>query len=577
MTNMIIKNKVIDSYVRKNIENYIPNFTKIFHKFSSSKSLLCKINRQEIIRKHYFNDGLSKNIEEFLMIIYDIQNNQIKNITKRLDLFIQSNPDFNLARLLLSRLNAIFNLPSVKKNDLILTLKYFPDDAFLNNAYGNYLGIILGKKKESHNFLKKSVNIEPDNEEYIIDFAFNSFTLGKINTSKKSLINAFQIFGKKNNRNIEYINLDDIGQILILLKNHENKKKLVILLILLVSMIHEYYGNFSEIIKINLLASNLYPEIKELKFYLGLMYLHIGKKSHGFKLIYEANIDNRNRGQNILSLRLKEIPRLSKKNFQYIDDKHILVWLEQGFGDHLHFARYIPLLSKRVKKISVFGPLSVMELLKYSPEFKNINLLSRFKDDNFSLQTYLFDLPYLLDCSNKKINSFSLNIKKLRNNKKNLLKTFSQYTLKPKKKIGIFHSGSQIHLHNHFRAIPIEQFSDLFENSEYQFFLLNKNIENSDKKFINSYSNITSCNKLIKNWSDTACIASELDMIITCDSSLAHLGGCMNISTVILLNEVCDWRWDKKGKKSELYSSIKIMRKEKNTEWRKLIKKIIIN
>lgn len=572
-----IKHKIIDNYFKKSLKYHVPNFEIIYKAFSTIQKKSKNYCKIKFLRENFFCYRYNFDIENFLMIIYDIQSNKLEKIDDKIRLFIKLNPNFKLAILLLVRVNLTLNFFKIQENEIKYALKYFPEDAFLNNSYGNYLSLISGNKKKGQKFLKKSIVIEPYNEEYLIDLALNSFTIGKVGPSKRFLIRAFKLLGNKNNIIIEDLKFENLKNILIILKDHKNKNKLVILSVLLVCMIFEYYGKFSDTIKINTFACQLFTDIKELKFKLGINYLNIGKNSCGFKLIYEANIDNRIGHKTPLPIYQGNIHRLSKKDIPFLNKSHVLVWLEQGFGDHIHFARYINILKKKAKKISVIGPSSIIELFKYSPDFTDIIFLSKLKIDNYCFQTYLFDLPYLLNSSREKIKSFTLSVEKLRKNKKNLLEKISHSTLINKKKIGIFCEGSKNHLHNHYRSIPIKQFSNIFNTSENQFFLLEKNINAADTEAVSLHTNIINCNGYIKDWSDTACIVSELDLIITCDSSLAHLGGCMNIPTIILLNEVCDWRWGKRGRKSNLYSSVTIMRKKKEDEWHKMLEKVNLN
>jgi hypothetical protein len=73
---------------------------------------------------------------------------------------------------------------------------------------------------------------------------------------------------------------------------------------------------------------------------------------------------------------------------------------------------------------------------------------------------------------------------------------------------------------------------------------------------------------------DTAAILQHLDLIITSDTAIAHLGGCLNIPTWIALNYVPDWRWLLGREHSPWYPSVTLFRQEKLGDWSSVFEQI---
>jgi hypothetical protein len=88
------------------------------------------------------------------------------------------------------------------------------------------------------------------------------------------------------------------------------------------------------------------------------------------------------------------------------------------------------------------------------------------------------------------------------------------------------------------------------------------------ERSINVYSNY------LIDFSETAALCSNFDLIVTIDTSIAHLAGALGINTFLLLSSSSDWRWHLHGSESLWYKSIKIYRQEKVDHWDHLLNEI---
>mgnify|MGYP000848381279 FL=1 len=66
---------------------------------------------------------------------------------------------------------------------------------------------------------------------------------------------------------------------------------------------------------------------------------------------------------------------------------------------------------------------------------------------------------------------------------------------------------------------------------------------------------------------DTAALISNLDLVISIDTAIAHLSAAMGKETWILLSHHHDWRWSLKSKNTYWYKSVKLFRSKKNNDW----------
>jgi hypothetical protein len=69
------------------------------------------------------------------------------------------------------------------------------------------------------------------------------------------------------------------------------------------------------------------------------------------------------------------------------------------------------------------------------------------------------------------------------------------------------------------------------------------------------------------DWEETAAVASMLDLVIGCDSSLVHLAGALGRPTWVALTKVADWRWGLEGETTPWYPTARLFRQDRPHDW----------
>src|SRR5690606_11591874 len=80
-------------------------------------------------------------------------------------------------------------------------------------------------------------------------------------------------------------------------------------------------------------------------------------------------------------------------------------------------------------------------------------------------------------------------------------------------------------------------------------------------------TNVRDLSKFLNDFGDTAAVVDRLDLVITVDTSVAHLAGALGKPTWLLLPHVCDFRWMTKGETSMWYPSMRIFRQPDPGNW----------
>ena len=272
---------------------------------------------------------------------------------------------------------------------------------------------------------------------------------------------------------------------------------------------------------------------------------------------------------------IKDYPKQNKnflkpvlESLDGLDNKTILILGEQGIGDNIQFSRYLPLLKKKCSKI----------VFQVDKKMRNFFEKTNIADEVYSLDknilnydfySYLMSLPFLFKTTLSNIPKSLLNIK---TDKQNVQKWNLRFKTDARKlKIGINWEANK---NIPGRSIPLKFFHKLSLFKNLNLYSLQKNHElNQIKKTnikITEFDNFDNDGLFF----DTISLINNLDLIITTDTSIAHLGGSMNKKTWVLLNDVPEWRWKLNTDKSYWYESITLFRCKKKDDWATIFNEI---
>ena len=244
------------------------------------------------------------------------------------------------------------------------------------------------------------------------------------------------------------------------------------------------------------------------------------------------------------------------KNFE----KEIVVISDQGFGDNIQFARYLPMLKEKVDKIffAVREPLKRLFKNNY-PEIEFIN----YEEINPNLQAIrVTDLAYALDIDFDNI-PFS----------EGYLKSIKKEIISEKIKVGLCWEAGSAGIRTMLnRTINIKLLEPIFnmENVELYSFQVNDTLKGNEL-----YPQIINLAKDFKDFEDTAQALLAMDVVITVDTSVAHLAGALGVKTFLLLPYTSDWRWFDDEKITPWYTSVEIFKQNDVISWEKPIEDII--
>ena len=319
------------------------------------------------------------------------------------------------------------------------------------------------------------------------------------------------------------------------------------------------------------ICNKLRPNDPETQYFLSLAYMRSKNYDKGLKLF-----ENRISKDAAVAMQNKTYPNLASLDRLWrgenIKNKTILVYYEAGFGDTIMFARYLPLLKKRCKKI-VFYPQKQLVPLFAQSNLGIDEIIEGFIPEqnlDFDVHAPLMSLPYLLNVKGNKV--FEASEGYLYADSELAKEYQAKYFNNDKLKIGIKWQGNTYY--DKARVIPAEAFSPLVEIDNTKFYSF-QTFEGADEinKLTSKYDIVDIGNELI-DFSQTAAALINLDLVICNDTSLAHLAGALGIPCFVLLPYEVNWRWHDNLSKCDWYNSIKLFRQKTVGDWNSVIQEV---
>lgn len=267
---------------------------------------------------------------------------------------------------------------------------------------------------------------------------------------------------------------------------------------------------------------------------------------------------------------------------QDISNKTLLIYPEQGYGDIIQFSRFFNLFSKFNCKVIFAAPPNLFSVLK--------TLVGDFlivpNNDNLPYFDYhcpIMSLPYLLDINS--VDLLSINTPYLFSDiekSKYWKMKFSELQLS-NIKVGLVWSGGVRTFQsdewlNERKNIPLNLLKSL-KKDHISYISLQKGLApelelQNLKASCWDGPNIIDLTNEIHEFSDTAAVIDQLDLVITVDTSVAHLAGAMGKKVWLLNRYESDWRWFQNRSDSPWYPSMKIYTQANFCDWSDVIKNV---
>ncbi|HUN95713.1 MAG TPA: tetratricopeptide repeat-containing glycosyltransferase family protein [Bradyrhizobium sp.] len=249
-----------------------------------------------------------------------------------------------------------------------------------------------------------------------------------------------------------------------------------------------------------------------------------------------------------------------------VEGKTILVCTDEGLGDTIQFIRYVPMLAARGARVILLVSDPLVSLLSGLPGVSQCFPLSDFPARlAFDMHCPMSGLPLAFGTRQDTIPSA---ISYLPSPENGCIQAWEE-RLGPRHKlrVGLVWSGNPKHKNDHNRSISFRRFLRLCDGIEATFVSLQKEPRPDDKAALSERAEIIDLSADLTDFSDTAALVSCLDLVITVDTSVAHLAGALGCRTWILLPYTPDWRWLLDRDDSPWYPTVRLFRQGETRQY----------
>jgi hypothetical protein len=250
-----------------------------------------------------------------------------------------------------------------------------------------------------------------------------------------------------------------------------------------------------------------------------------------------------------------------------IPDKTLLIHTEQGAGDAIQFARYLPLVAQRCGRLLVVCPADLMPLFATLPGVTQLREPGTVTVAEFDTHLPLLSLPQVGGTTLATIPATVPYVDVTAIRRRKDPHTLPQLTLSGGRKVGIMWAGSPTHRDDRHRSCPLHALLPLLRLPDLAFYSLQKGERQQDLAALPPDVRVQDLSPSVHDFGDLAVCLDQLDLVITVDTSVAHLAGALGKPVWVLLSAVPDWRWGLEGERTPWYPTMRLFRQAETGDW----------
>jgi len=277
-------------------------------------------------------------------------------------------------------------------------------------------------------------------------------------------------------------------------------------------------------------------------------------------------------------------PRFPEKPWrgESLAGKHIYVRAEQGFGDTLQFARYLAPLAARAASVTLRVHQQLVSLLRES--FSGVTILGDRGDPAlYQCDAVLLSLPRLF---RTRLETIPAQVPYLRAPGAVVQRWRARLARMSGLTVGLYWAGNPEHVNDHRRSVDVRLLAPLLGVPGTSFASLQFGPRAADVEKLagtrapksargaNEGAAIEDLSAEIAGFLEPAGAIAALDLVITVDSSAAHLAGALGGPVWLLLPWVSDWRWMREREDNPWYPNMRLFRQREGEDWSHVIARV---
>ena len=271
-------------------------------------------------------------------------------------------------------------------------------------------------------------------------------------------------------------------------------------------------------------------------------------------------------------LDLPAVPFPRWRDGMSVAGKSLLVLPEQGFGDMVLLARFIPLVAALGARVRLVAKKPLLRLLSGIEGLEWIGPAASASDP-VDLWVNLMDLPKIVWSANE---AGTVPPPTRLTVPEDSVARAARFTEghRDRFKVGVVWSGSATYKGNAFRSFTHREFLPLARLPDVQLFSLYKG------PFLEAYEQDGSAALIIdtastdRDFADAAATMQQMDLVITSDTATAHIAGALGVPTWVVLHWDAFWVYRHGGRKTPWYPSMRLFRQTKPLDWSSAFRRV---
>lgn len=264
------------------------------------------------------------------------------------------------------------------------------------------------------------------------------------------------------------------------------------------------------------------------------------------------------------------VPQIRQRHLSYprwngenLHGAKILLWGEQGFGDTIQFVRYASMVADFGGEVILEVPPRLVRLLRGVPGVHQV-LATGDPLPTFDYQCPLMSLPLVFKTE---LDTIPGSVPYLKVTKKDIEQERGKWPGRGLR-VGLAWKGNPQNVLDSYRSIPLQALAALGRVSDTSFCSLHVGEANRDISVLNTSFPIAEACAHHRDFADTAALIAGLDLVISVDTSIAHLAGALGVPLwVLLAKSRADWRWLRNRSDSPWYPSARLFRQPVDGDW----------
>jgi tetratricopeptide (TPR) repeat protein len=241
----------------------------------------------------------------------------------------------------------------------------------------------------------------------------------------------------------------------------------------------------------------------------------------------------------------------------------ILLHTEQGLGDTLQMVRYAPLLAAQGATVLLEVQPALRPVLEGLPGVTRLVSAGETLPP-FDLQCPLLSLPFACDT---RLDTIPAPVPYVRAPAERIDHWSPRLRNRGGYRVGVVWRGNPKHHNDANRSVPFAIFQRLFDRAPCEFISLQYGPNDTEAAVLAAHPATSLPDGPVTDFADTAAIVAQLDLVVTVDTSVAHLAGAMGKPVWVLLPFAPDWRWMLHRPDSPWYPTMRLFRQPAVNDW----------